>query len=163
MIEGSAVFPGGRTTPQDVGLWKDSQIESTRRVVGFGHSQRQVIGVQLFHSGPKESNNAPWFQGSVIATEKVGGWPDNVKSDSYVPFAPDYCKPKAITKRDIEEFKIAWVAAVKRAIRAGVDFVEVHAAHRFLLNSFLTPYINNRTNEYGGSFENRICLSIKIA
>ncbi|EED18157.1 2,4-dienoyl-CoA reductase [NADPH], putative [Talaromyces stipitatus ATCC 10500] len=153
MIEGTAILPEGRITPQDVGLWKDSQIEPMRR----------IIGIQLFHSGPKGSNNAPWLQSSVIATEKVGGWPDNVKSASDIPFAPNYCQPKAMTKQDIEEFKSAWVAAVKRAIKAGVDFVEVHTAHGFLLNSFLTPYYNNRTDEYGGSFENGIRLSLEIA
>lgn len=163
VIEGTAVLPEGRVTPQDVGLWKDSQFESMRRVVEFVHSQRQVIGVQLFHSGPKGSNNVPWLQSSVIANENVGGWPDNVKGASDIPFAPEYCKPKAMTKQDIEEFKIAWEAAVKRALKTAVDFIEVHAAHGFLLNSFLTPYSNNRTDEYGGSFENRIRLSLEIA
>lgn len=162
-IEATAVLPEGRITPQDVGLWKDSQIEPMKRVVEFVHSQRQMIGVQLFHSGPKGSNNAPWLQSSFIATEKVGGWPDNVKGASDIPFAPDYCQPKAMTKQDIEEFKVAWVAAVKRALKAGADFVEIHAAHGFLLNSFYTPYSNNRTDEYGGSLENRIRLSLEIA
>jgi 2,4-dienoyl-CoA reductase-like NADH-dependent reductase (Old Yellow Enzyme family) len=122
MIEGTAVLPEGRITPQDVGSWKDSHIEPIRRVVEFVHSQRQIIGVQLFHPGPKGSNNAPWLQGSVIATGKVGGWPDNVKSASDIPFAPDCCKSKAMTKQDIKE-----------------SFVEIHTAHGFLLNSFLTP------------------------
>lgn len=163
MIERTAVLPEGRVTPQDVGLWKDSQIEPMRRVVEFVHSQRQIIGVQLFHSGPKGSNNAPWLQSSVIATENIGGWPGNVKSASNIPFAPEYCKPKAMTKQDIEEFKIAWVAAVKRALKTGVDFIEIHTGHGFLLNSFLTPYSNNRTDEYGGSLENRVRLSLETA
>lgn len=163
MIEGTAVLPEGRVTPQDVGLWKDSQIEPMRRVVEFAHSQRQVVGVQLFHSGPKGSKNAPWMQSSNIATVKVGGWPDNVKSASDIPFAPDYYKPKAMTKEDIRDFKAAWVSAVERALKTGVDFVEIHTGHGFLLNSFLTPYSNKRTDEYGGRFENRIRLSLEIA
>jgi 2,4-dienoyl-CoA reductase-like NADH-dependent reductase (Old Yellow Enzyme family) len=111
----------------------------------------------------KGSNNALGLQSTVIANEKVGGWPDNVKSASEIPFAPEHCKPKAMTKQEIEEFKIAWVAAVKRALETGVDFVSVHTAHECLLNSFLSPYSNNRTDEYGGTFENRICLSLEIA
>lgn len=163
MIEATAVSPEGRITPQDSGLWQDSQIEPMRRVVEFAHSQNQIIGVQMAHAGRKASTVAPWLSMSEMATAKVGGWPDNVKGPSDVPFTDRFPAPKAMTKADIEELKRNWVAGVKRAIKAGVDFVEIHNAHGYLLMSFLSPAANKRTDEYGGSFENRIRLSLEIA
>ncbi|PYI13770.1 FMN-linked oxidoreductase [Aspergillus japonicus CBS 114.51] len=163
MIEATAVQPEGRITPQDVGLWKDSQIEPMRQVVEFVHSQNQKIGVQLAHAGRKASTVAPWISTAVVATEKVGGWPDNVKGPSDIAFADSFPQPKAMTKDDIVQFKNDWVAAVKRALAVGVDFIEIHNAHGYLLSSFLSPAANNRTDEYGGSFENRIRLPLEIA
>ena len=162
-IEATAVEPEGRITPEDSGLWKDSQIEPMRRVVEFAHSQNQIIGVQIAHAGRKASTVAPWLSMSEMATEKVGGWPDNVKGPSNVPFTDRFPVPKEMTKSDIEAFKANWVAAVKRAVKAGVDFIEIHNAHGYLLMSFLSPAVNTRTDEYGGSFENRIRLSLEIA
>ncbi|KAF4183382.1 hypothetical protein CNMCM8694_002500 [Aspergillus lentulus] len=163
MIEATAVQPEGRITPQDVGLWKDSQIAPMRRVIDFVHSQGQKIGVQLAHAGRKATTVAPWISFSAIATEKVGGWPDRVKGPGDIPFAEPFAKPKAMTLEEIEQFKKDWVAATKRAIAAGADFVEIHNAHGYLLSSFLSPAANNRTDKYGGSFENRIRLSLEIA
>lgn len=163
MVEATAVQPEGRITPQDHGLWKDSQIEPLRRVVEFVHSQNQIIGIQLAHAGRKASTVAPWLSMADTATEAVGGWPDNVKGPSEIPFHDKFPTPKAMTKAEIEEFKKAWVAAVKRAVKAGVDFVEIHNAHGYLLMSFLSPATNKRTDDYGGSFENRIRLSMEIA
>ncbi|ODM14522.1 hypothetical protein SI65_10008 [Aspergillus cristatus] len=163
MIEATAVVPEGRITPQDVGLWKDSQIEPMRRVIEFVHSQNQKIGVQIAHAGRKASTVAPWVSSAVVATEKVGGWPENVKAPSDIPFADSFPKPKAMSEEEIEEFKAAWGAAVKRAVAAGADFIEIHNAHGYLLSSFLSPAANKRTDKYGGSFENRIRLSLEIA
>ncbi|KAI2794551.1 NADPH dehydrogenase afvA [Penicillium oxalicum] len=163
MVEATAVQPEGRITPQDHGLWKDSQIEPLRRVVEFVHSQSQIIGIQLAHAGRKASTVAPWLSMAATATEKVGGWPNNVKGPSNTPFQDSFPTPQAMTTADIEQFKKDWVAAVKRAVQAGVDFVEIHNAHGYLLMSFLSPATNDRTDEYGGSFENRIRLSLEIA
>lgn len=163
MVEATAVQPEGRITPQDHGLWKDSQIEPLRRVVEFVHSQNQIIGIQMAHAGRKASTVAPWLSMADMATEKVGGWPDNVIGPSNTPFHDKFPKPKAMTTADIEQFKKDWVSAVKRAVKAGVDFVEIHNAHGYLLMSFLSPATNDRTDEYGGSFENRIRLSLEIA
>ncbi|KAJ9293906.1 hypothetical protein DTO271G3_7282 [Paecilomyces variotii] len=163
MIEATSVVPEGRITPNDVGLWKDSQIEPMRRVIEFIHSQNQIVGVQIAHAGRKASTVAPWLSMGDLATEKAGGWPDNVKGPSDIPFTDRFPQPKAMTKQDIEELKTAWEAAVKRAIKAGADFIEIHNAHGYLLNSFLSPQSNNRTDEYGGSFENRIRLTLEIA
>ncbi|KAL4945249.1 hypothetical protein BDV06DRAFT_45100 [Aspergillus oleicola] len=164
MIEATSVSPEGRITPQDVGLWKDSQIAPMKRVIDFVHSQNQKIGVQIAHAGRKASTVAPWVMNlGVIATEKVGGWPDKVLGPSDVTFHESFPTPKAMSKEDIVQFKANWVDAVKRAIKAGADFIEIHNAHGYLLSSFLSPSANTRTDEYGGSFENRIRLPLEIA
>ncbi|PLB55570.1 putative NADH-dependent flavin oxidoreductase [Aspergillus steynii IBT 23096] len=163
MIEATAVQPEGRISPQDTGLWKDSQIEPMRRVIEFVHSQNQLIGVQIAHAGRKASTVAPWLSFTEAASNKTGGWTDQVKGPSGVPFSDRYPIPTEMTKEDIEEFKRSWVAAVKRAVRAGADFVEIHNAHGYLMMSFLSPTSNTRTDEYGGSFENRIRLSMEVA
>lgn len=164
MIEATSVSPEGRITPQDVGLWKDSQIGPMKRVIDFVHSQNIKIGVQIAHAGRKASTVPPWLMNQgVVATAKVGGWPDGVISPSDVAFNEHYCQAKAMSKGDIEQFKKNWVAAVKRAMAAGADFVEIHNAHGYLLSSFLSPHANRRTDGYGGSFENRIRLSLEIA
>lgn len=162
IIEGTAVLPEGRVTPGCAGLWKDSQIAPLKQVVEFAHSQGQKIGIQLAHGGRKASTVPPWL-GGVTATNAVGGWTENVKAPSAVPFAEGDIMPKEMTKEDIQQVKDAWVAAVKRALTAGVDLIEIHAAHGYLLSSFLSPSANKRTDEYGGSFENRIRLPLEIA
>ncbi|KAE8157301.1 FMN-linked oxidoreductase [Aspergillus tamarii] len=162
IIEATAVVPEGRITPGCVGLWKDSQIAPIKQVIEFAHSQGQKIGIQLAHAGRKASTVAPWL-GGVTATNAVGGWVDNVKGPSAIPFAPDDIIPKMMTKEDIQELKDAWIAATKRALAAGADFIEIHNAHGYLLSSFLSPSANQRTDEYGGSFENRLRLPLEIA
>ncbi|KAL4921266.1 NADH-dependent flavin oxidoreductase [Aspergillus aurantiobrunneus] len=161
-IEATGVLPEGRITPGCVGLWKDSQIAPIRHVIEFAHSQGQKIGVQLAHAGGKASTVAPWLGGGT-ATNAVGGWVDNVKAPSALPFGPGGIVPRAMSKADIAELKGAWVAATKRALAAGADFIEIHNAHGYLLSAFLSPSSNQRTDEYGGSFENRIRLSLEIA
>ncbi|KAJ5928813.1 hypothetical protein N7466_007769 [Penicillium verhagenii] len=163
MVEATAVQPEGRITPQDHGLWKDSQIEPLRRVVEFVHSQNQIIGLQVAHAGRKASTVAPWLSAADTASEAVGGWPNNVIGPSDAPFRDEFPTPQAMTKAGIEQFKKDWVSAVKRAVKAGVDFVEIHNAHGYLLMSFVSPAVNHRTDEYGGSFENRIRLTLEIA
>lgn len=162
IIEATGVVPEGRITPGCVGLWKDSQIAPLKEVVEFAHSQGQKIGIQLAHAGRKASTVPPWL-GGVTATNAVGGWTDNVKAPSAIPFSANDVVPKEMTKEDIVEVKNAWVAATKRALAAGVDFIEIHNAHGYLLSSFLSTSANQRTDEYGGSFENRIRLSLEIA
>ncbi|KAJ5220401.1 hypothetical protein N7468_009605 [Penicillium chermesinum] len=162
IIEATGVLPEGRITPHCVGLWQDSQIAPMKEVIEFAHSQGQKIGVQLAHAGRKASTVPPWL-GGVTATNAVGGWTDNVKGPSPIPFAEGDIVPKELTKADIQEVKDAWAAAARRAVAAGVDFIEIHNAHGYLLSSFLSPSSNKRTDEYGGSFENRIRLSLEIA
>ena len=163
MMEATAVEPEGRITPEDAGLWKDSQIEPVKRIIEFIHSQSQIVGIQIAHAGRKASTVAPWLAAQETASEEVGGWPDRVKGPSSVPFAENLPTPKELTKQDIENLKKSWTAAVQRAVKAGADFIEIHNAHGYLLMSFLSPATNFRTDEYGGSFENRIRLSLEIA
>ncbi|KAJ5090038.1 hypothetical protein N7532_008722 [Penicillium argentinense] len=163
MVEATAVQANGRITPQDHGLWKDSQIEPLRRVIEFVHSQNQIIGVQMAHAGRKASTVAPWLSMADMATEAVGGWPENVKGPSNIPFHDKFPTPQALTKAEIEQFKKDWVDALKRAVKAGADFVEIHNAHGYLLMSFLSPATNKRADEYGGSFENRTRLTMEVA
>lgn len=162
-VEATAVLPEGRITPEDAGLWKDSQIEPLRRIVEFAHSQGQKIAIQLAHAGRKASTVAPWLSAGDVASEEVNGWPGNVKAPSAVAYSDRLCNPKAMTKADIDEVKAAFVASVKRAMRAGFDVIEIHNAHGYLLHEFLSPVSNHRTDGYGGSFENRVRLTLEIA
>lgn len=162
IVEATAVLPEGRITPEDSGLWKDSQIEPLRQIVEFAHSQNQKVGIQLAHAGRKASTVAPWLHSGLAATESVGGWPDNVWGASAVPYNDDFPVPKELSKAQIKEVVVAFVDAAKRSLKAGVDVIEIHNAHGYLLFSFLSPTTNKRTDEYGGSFENRIRLTLEI-
>lgn len=162
MVEATAVTPEGRITPEDSGLWKDSQIEPLRRIVEFAHSQGQNIGIQLAHAGRKASTLAPWLSSGSVADEHVNGWPDKVYGPSAIPYNEHHAMPKEMSKADIDNFKKAWVASLQRALKAGFDVIEIHNAHGYLLHSFVSPATNRRTDEYGGSFENRIRLTLEI-
>ncbi|KAL9038854.1 MAG: hypothetical protein Q9180_002879 [Flavoplaca navasiana] len=161
MVEATAVTPEGRITPEDSGLWKDSQMAPLKYTVDFAHSQGQKVAIQLAHAGRKASTVAPWLSRSAVAPQSVGGWPGNI----FAPSAIEYeglANPRAMTRDDIKHLKNAWVAAVQRAVRIGFDVIEIHNAHGYLLHSFLSPASNKRTDEYGGSFENRIRLTLEI-
>ncbi|KAK6188003.1 hypothetical protein LQW54_013566 [Pestalotiopsis sp. IQ-011] len=160
IVEASAVTANGRITPEDSGIWKDSQIEPLRRIVTFAHSQGQKMGIQLAHAGRKASTVAPWIaprQGgsSATATEDLGGWPSNVWAPSPGKFSDGFPEPREMTKDDIRAAVAAFGDAARRAVDAGFDVVEIHGAHGYLITSFLSPLSNRRTDEYGGSFENR--------
>ncbi|KAG2133711.1 hypothetical protein DEU56DRAFT_871905 [Suillus clintonianus] len=162
IIEATAVLPEGRISPEDAGLWKDSQIEPLRKIVEFAHSQNQKISIQLAHAGRKASTVSSWLHVGLAATESTGGWPDNVWGPSTVPFADDFPVPKELSKAQIKAVVVAFVDAARRALKAGIDVIEIHNAHGYLLFSFLSPISNRRTDEYGGSFENRIRLTLEV-
>lgn len=162
MIEATAVLPEGRITSEDSGLWKDSQIEPLREIVEFAHSQNQKIGIQLGHAGRKASTVVPWIHTGLTATESTGGWPDNVWGPSTVPYSDVFPVPKELSKAQIKAVVVAFVEATKRALKVGIDLIEIHNAHGYLLHSFLSPISNKRTDEYGGSFENRIRLTLEV-
>lgn len=161
-VESTAVTPEGRITPEDVGLWKDSQIAPLKRIVDFAHSQSQNIMIQLGHAGRKASTVAPWLSGGEVAGKDLNGWPDDVLAPSAIKWNEHHAQPKEMSLNDIQAFKDAFLASVKRALQAGFDAIEIHNAHGYLLHSFLSPVSNTRTDQYGGSFENRTRLTLEV-
>ncbi|KAK6440422.1 NADH-dependent flavin oxidoreductase [Oleoguttula sp. CCFEE 5521] len=161
-IEATAVTANGRITPEDVGLWKDSQIEPIKKVVEFAHSQNQKIIIQLAHAGRKASTVAPWLSSGDVAGEELNGWPKDVWGASAIPWNEKHADVKEMNLQQIEEFKKAFKDAVARALECGFDAVEIHNAHGYLLHSFLSPVSNTRTDKYGGSFENRTRLTLEL-
>lgn len=161
-VEATAVQARGRITPEDMGLWKDSQIAPLKQAVDFAHSQNQHIMIQLGHAGRKASTVAPWLSSGDIAGKDVNGWPDDVHAPSAIPWNEKHAQPKEMTLQDIAEFKQAFADSVRRALKAGFDAIEIHNAHGYLLHSFLSPVSNQRTDKYGGSFENRVRLTLEL-
>lgn len=162
MIEATAVQANGRITPEDSGIWLDAHIDTLKKHVDFAHSQKTPIGIQLGHAGRKASTVAPWLSSGAIATEEVDGWPDNVVGPSNEAFNEHYPKPRAMTLAEIARFKHDFLSGVRRALRAGFDVIELHFAHGYLVSSFLSPAVNKRTDQYGGSFENRVRLALEL-
>jgi 2,4-dienoyl-CoA reductase-like NADH-dependent reductase (Old Yellow Enzyme family) len=159
--EATAVTPEGRISPQDLGLWKDEHIAPLARIVDFLHSQGAHAGIQLAHAGRKASTYRPWSGEGVIAPE-AGGWA-NVLAPSALPFAANYPQPHELDHAGIARIRQAFRDAASRALRAGFDVIEIHSAHGYLLHEFLSPISNHRSDEYGGSFENRTRLLLEIA
>ncbi|KAJ3509705.1 hypothetical protein NLJ89_g5070 [Agrocybe chaxingu] len=162
IVEATAVVPEGRITPEDAGIWSDAHIKPFAQIVEFAHSQNQKIAIQLAHAGRKASCIPPWVAKEPIAPKEAGGWPDDVWGPSTVPFHETYPKPKELTKEGIKRVVQAFADAAKRAVAAGFDVIEIHNAHGYLLSSFVSPTSNKRTDEYGGSFENRIRLTLEV-
>lgn len=160
-IEATAVTAQGRITPEDVGIWKDSQIEPIKKLVDFAHSQNQKIMIQLAHAGRKASTVAPWLSSGAVAGKELNGWPDDVYGPSAIPWNEHHAPVKEMTLQDIEDFKKACADAVRRSLKAGVDAIEIHNAHGYLLHSFLSPVSNQRKDKYGGSWENRVRLTLE--
>jgi 2,4-dienoyl-CoA reductase-like NADH-dependent reductase (Old Yellow Enzyme family) len=161
-IEATAVTANGRITPEDVGLWKDSQIEGLRTACEFAHSQGQKLMIQLAHAGRKASTVAPWLSSGAVAGKDLNGWPDDVYAPSAIPWNEHHASPREMTLQDIKDFKESFAASVKRALKAGFDAIEIHGAHGYLIHSFLSPVSNQRTDDYGGSFENRTRLAVEL-
>ncbi|OCH89193.1 FMN-linked oxidoreductase [Obba rivulosa] len=165
MLEAAAVAPNGRTSPQDLGLWSDAQVAPLRQIVDFAHAQNQKVGVQLAHAGRKASTVARWLSAEHGASAAVGGWPHDVYAPSAVAYNPEnpaYPVPKALTAQGIRELVGAFARAARRAVEAGMDAVEIHGAHGHLVHQFVSPVTNKRTDEYGGSFENRIRFAVEV-
>lgn len=160
LTEATAVSPEGRISPQDLGLWKDEHIAPLARVVDFLHAHGARAGVQLAHAGRKASMSPPAEPHHVVPPEQ-GGW-TNVLAPSAIPFAGDFAQPHALDVAGIAHIRDAFRAAAARAHRAGFDVVEIHAAHGYLLHEFLSPISNHRTDQYGGSFQNRTRLLLEV-
>lgn len=153
LTEATAVTPEGRISPEDLGIWKGDHVEMLARIARFIHEQGSVAGMQLAHAGRKASTYRPWSgQGAVAEAE--GGW-SNVIAPSAIRFADNYPQPVEMTTQDIAAVVQAFADAAKRALLAGFKVIELHAAHGYLGHEFLSPLSNQRTDAYGGSFENR--------
>jgi 2,4-dienoyl-CoA reductase-like NADH-dependent reductase (Old Yellow Enzyme family) len=157
--EATGVSARGRISPDDMGLWKDEQVEPLKRITGFIKKQNSVPGIQLAHAGRKASMSSPW-KGGKLVTVSEGGW--LTEAPSAIPFSESYSVPVAMTKEDISQLRKDFKAAAVRSLEAGFEVIEIHGAHGYLINSFLSPLSNHRTDEYGGSFENRIRLLKEI-
>jgi 2,4-dienoyl-CoA reductase-like NADH-dependent reductase (Old Yellow Enzyme family) len=159
--EAAAVLAEGRITPGDLGLWKDDHIAGLKRIVEFLHAQGARAGMQLAHAGRKASMARPWAPDQRYLSPSEGGW-RNVMAPSALPFAEEYGQPLALDLGGIQEITKAFVRATERALEAGFDVIELHAAHGYLLHEFLSPLSNRRTDPYGGVFENRIRLLVEV-
>ncbi len=153
MAEATAVTADGRISPEDLGLWSDAHTEPLKKIFSFIAAQGAVPGIQLAHAGRKASTAAPWKGGQPVAPSD-GGWTP-ILAPSALPFAPDSQTPHAMTEGEIAQTVQAFAATARRALAAGAKVTELHAAHGYLLHSFLSPLSNQRTDGYGGSFENR--------
>jgi 2,4-dienoyl-CoA reductase-like NADH-dependent reductase (Old Yellow Enzyme family) len=154
--EATAVTPEGRISPEDLGIWKDEHVDMLSRIVRFVHEQGSIAGMQLAHAGRKASTYRPWSGNGVIG-EADGGW-TNVLAPTATAFADNYPQPREMSGQDIAETTAAFAAAATRAHTAGFRVIEIHAAHGYLLHEFLSELSNQRTDEYGGSFDNRTRL-----
>ena len=157
--EATAVEARGRISPQDLGLWNDAQMEPLARITRFVTGQGAVPGIQLAHAGRKASTARPWDEGALVDTAH-GGW--TPIGPSAIPFAPGYATPDALTQAQIQEVIAAFAKSAERALAAGFQIIELHAAHGYLLHEFLSPVSNQRTDEYGGSFANRARLTLEV-
>jgi 2,4-dienoyl-CoA reductase-like NADH-dependent reductase (Old Yellow Enzyme family) len=160
MAEATAVSAEGRISPADTGIWKSEHVETWRRVTQFVAQHGAVPGIQLAHAGWKGSTAPPWLGGKAVPLEEGGWQPIGVGE---TPFTDGYPIPRAMTQEDIERVCREWRVAAGRALEAGFRFIEIHAAHGYLLHSFLSPLSNKRNAAYGGSFENRTRLLLRIA
>ena len=160
LTEATAVTPEGRISPHDLGIWKDDHVDMLSRIVRFMNEQGCIAGMQLAHAGRKASTYRPWSGDGVVA-ESDGGW-SNVLAPSAIQFTTNYPQPREMTAKDIADLTAAFVTAATRAHAAGFRVIEIHAAHGYLIHEFLSPLSNQRTDQYGGSFENRTRLLKEI-
>ena len=160
IAEATAVTPEGRISPADLGIWKDAHIEMLERCTRFMRSQGAVTGIQLAHAGRKASSEIPWRGSGSIGPER-GGWRP-IFAPSAIPFRETDATPVALDDAGIRATIDAFADATRRALAAGFELIEIHAAHGYLIHEFLSPLSNTRGDRYGGSFENRTRLLREI-
>lgn len=162
IIEATAVEPRGRITPADAGLWSDAQVEPLARINRFLKQQGAVPGLQLAHAGRKASTTPPWQDGGRSLSDAEGGW--EAIAPSPVAFGAEISRvPRQMTLEDIQTVQRAFREATLRALTAGCEWMELHAAHGYLLHEFCSPLSNQRTDAYGGRFENRVRMVLETA
>jgi 2,4-dienoyl-CoA reductase-like NADH-dependent reductase (Old Yellow Enzyme family) len=161
MVEATAVTRDGRISPADLGIWGDEHVEPLARIARFVSSQGTVAGIQLAHAGRKASTVPPWNGGHPLMTPEEGGW--TVVGPSSIPFREGGPVPVPLDEAGIGDVVTAFEVAARRALAAGFQVIEIHAAHGYLLHQFLSPLSNHRTDRYGGSLENRMRLTLRVA
>ena len=157
--EATAVSPEGRISPEDLGIWKAEHIEKLQQINKFISDQNAIPGIQLAHAGRKASVSAPWNGNKKLDTTQ-GGW--QTVAPSAIGYHDNEATPLAMDSEAIQKVISDFKDATKRAVQAGYKVVEIHAAHGYLLHQFLSPLSNVRTDNYGGSFENRIRLTLEV-
>ena len=160
VVEATAILPEGRITPSDLGIWDDEQAEALAKVAAVIKAGGAAAGIQIAHAGRKASTASPWDGGLWLPPGK-GGW--STRAPSPIAFGPGYAQPVALEGDELGETAEAFAAAARRAVAAGFDLVELHAAHGYLLHEFLSPLSNARTDRYGGSLENRMRFPLEVA
>jgi len=158
--EATAISPEGRITPGDLGLWSDAHIAPLARIAQFVKSQGAVPAIQLAHAGRKATMPVPWAVNSNALQTSEGGW--QAVAPSAEPFSEGYSTPRALDRAGMDKVIADFAAATRRAEAAGFLLVEIHGAHGYLLHEFLSPLTNTRTDEYGGTFENRVRFPLKV-
>ena len=159
LTEATAVSAQGRISPGDLGIWKDEQIDSLRRLTSFIHAQGAVAGIQLAHAGRKASQPVPWAGSAALPADQA--W--ETLAPSKIPFSEKYPTPTPLSEAGIQLVTRQFQEAAVRAQEAGFKVLEIHAAHGYLLHEFLSPLSNTRQDAYGGSFENRIRFLKQVA
>ncbi|MVM33167.1 oxidoreductase [Spirosoma sp. HMF4905] len=158
--EATAISAEGRISPNDLGLWQDDHIPGLKRITEFVRQQGAVAGIQLAHAGRKASHQRPWEGGASIGPTSELGW--QTVAPSAMPFLESGPKPLALTIAGIQTVLDDFMAATQRALKAGFQVLEIHAAHGYLIHQFLSPLSNHRVDQYGGSFDNRIRLLLEV-
>lgn len=159
IMEATAVVPEGRISPADLGLWDDRHVDALKPITEFIKSQGSVPAIQLAHAGRKACTDKPWLGGKPVSITD-GGW--QPLAPTALAFTAAHTEPRCMDMQDIDNVVTAFSAAAERALEAGLDVVEIHMAHGYLLHEFLSPLSNQREDEYGGSFENRIRLPLRV-
>lgn len=160
MVEATAVSPEGRISPDDSGIWSDAHAEAFVPITRFISGQGAVPAVQLAHAGRKGSCSLPWLGGAPLGIEACGWQP---LAPSPLPFATGHPVPRALTLTEMDEVEAQFRAGARRSLAAGFRVVEVHMAHGYLLHEFLSPLVNQRDDDYGGSLENRLRFPLRVA
>ncbi len=160
-IEATAVSPDGRISPDDLGLWSDDTESALGRVLdGVRRYSDMPVAIQLAHAGRKASTRVPWEGGKQIPPGEGRGW--QTVAPTAVPFAPDQTPPVALDRKGMDTIRQAFTVAAKRSAKLGLDAIQVHSAHGYLLHQFLSPLSNTRTDEYGGCLENRMRFPLEV-
>ena len=162
LSEATAVEPRGRISPEDLGLWDDAQVDGLRRVARAVQAQGTAFGVQLAHAGRKAGTYRPWATSRGVASPADGGWPDQVVGPTDERFSDATATPLALDGEGLRTVVQAFAAAAVRADAAGVDVIELHAAHGYLLHTFLSPLVNTRDDAHGGDEAGRSRLLLEV-